>query len=135
MFVVGLAAAMSSVTFTFAATESAVIILKPFALIFATTRPEIGNGKADVVNRRADRAARRRLHRTEKDQNIRELDDLLLAVTGTDLRHGAAERVDKELLLRVHVRGVQMVVPVDDRTFSGNQNLRTGDGRREQQDG
>ena len=96
-------------------------------------RLEIGNGKADVIHRRADRAARRRLHRTEKDQNIRELDDLLLPVTGTDLDHAAAERVGIEFLLRGHVRGVQMVVPIHDRTFSGNQNLRTGNGRHEQQ--
>jgi hypothetical protein len=88
-----------------------------------------------VVNRRADRAARRRLHRTEKDQHIRELDDLLLPVTGTDFDHGAAERVGIELLLCVHVRRIQMVVPVHDRTFSGNKNLRIGNRRHEQQDG
>ena len=36
---------MSSVTFTFAATESAVIILKPFALIFATSGLRSGTEK------------------------------------------------------------------------------------------
>ena len=45
MFVVGLAAAMSSVTFTVAATESVVIILKPFALIFATSGRRSGTEK------------------------------------------------------------------------------------------
>ena len=45
MFVVGLAAAMSSVTFTVAATESFVIILKPLALIFATTGFRSGTEK------------------------------------------------------------------------------------------
>jgi hypothetical protein len=56
-------------------------------------------------------------------------------VTGADGDHGAAERVAKELLLGVHVRRVQMVVPVHDRTFSGNENLPAGDGRHEQQNG
>ena len=45
MFVVGLAAAMSSVTLTVAATESLVIILKPFALSFATTGFKSGTEK------------------------------------------------------------------------------------------
>ena len=45
MFVVGLAAAMSSVTLTVAATESVVIILKPFALIFATSGRRSGTEK------------------------------------------------------------------------------------------
>ena len=44
-FVVGLAAAMSSVTLTFAATESVVIILKPFALILATSGLRSGTEK------------------------------------------------------------------------------------------
>ncbi len=45
MFVVGLAAAMSSVTLSVAATESVVIILKPFALIFATSGFRSGTEK------------------------------------------------------------------------------------------
>jgi len=39
MFSSGFAAAMSSVTFTFAATESVVIIWNPFALIFGNEDP------------------------------------------------------------------------------------------------
>jgi hypothetical protein len=50
-------------------------------------------------------------------------------VTGADGDHGAAERVAKELLLGVHVRRVQMVVPIHDRTFSSNANLRAGPGQ------
>src|SRR5688572_21665646 len=45
MFVVGLAAAMSSVTLTVAATESLVIILKPLALILATMGSKSGTEK------------------------------------------------------------------------------------------
>ena len=43
--VVGLAAAMSSVTLTVAATESLVIILKPFALSLATADCRSGTEK------------------------------------------------------------------------------------------
>jgi hypothetical protein len=71
----------------------------------------------------------------KKIRTFGNFDDLLLAVAGTDRGHAAAERVGIELFLCGHVRGVQVVVPVDDRTFSGNQNLRTGDGRHRQQDG
>src|SRR5262249_39093745 len=61
------------------------------------------------------------------------LDDLLPPVVRTDRDRGAAERVHKELLLRGHVRRVQMVVPVHNRTFVRNENLRAGDSRHEQQ--
>src|SRR5215468_2636487 len=104
MFVVGLALAMSSVTFTVAATESVVIILYPFALIFATSGLRSG---------------------TEKPMWLTVV-PIVPPVTGADRDYGAAERVAKELLLGLHVRRVQMVVPVDDRTFSSNTNLRAG---------
>src|ERR1700730_10441436 len=126
---------MSSVTFTFAATESTVIILKPFALIFATSGLRSGTEKPMWLTVVPIEPPVGACIRTEKDQKVRELDDLLLPVTGTDPGHAAAERVGIELLLCVHVRGVQMVVPVHDRTFCGNQNLSTGSGRHEQHDG
>ena len=43
-------------------------------------RLEIRHGEADVVDRRADGTAVRRLHRTEKHQHIRKFDDLLLTI-------------------------------------------------------
>ena len=42
----------------------------------------------------------------------------------------AAERVDVELLLRGHVRRVEVMVPVDDRAFTGDENLRVRRNRR-----
>jgi hypothetical protein len=59
----------------------------------------------------------------------------LLPVSGTDLGHGTAERIGIELLLCVHIRRIQMVVPVHDWTFPANKNLRTGNRRHEQQNG
>ena len=126
---------MSSVTFTLSETESAVIILKPFALIFATSGLRSGTEKPMWFTVVPIRAVGRGLHRAEKDQNIGELDNLLLPVTGTDPDYDAAKRVGVELLLGIHVRGVQMVVPVHDWAFSDNQDLRMGKRRQKQQGG
>src|SRR5439155_1835548 len=66
--------------------------------------------------------AGRRLHWPEEDKHIRKLDDLLVVLAELDVL--PAQRVDEELLLRVHVRCVQMVMAIDDRTLFANENLR-----------
>ncbi len=100
--------------------------LEAVRLDLVDDRAKVRHREADVVHRRADGAAGRRLHGPEEDQDVRELDDFLLI--GAELHHRSAERVDEELLLRVHVRRVQVVVAVDDRAVLGDEQL--GRGRR-----
>ena len=122
MLVVGLAAAMSSVTFTVAATESVVIILKPLALIFATSGRRSGTEKPmwlTVVPIEPPVGA------CIGRKNISTFGNLMISCPlAPNFASDAAERVDVELLLRVHVRGVQVVMSVHDRTFVADENLR-----------
>src|SRR5215471_1086121 len=64
------------------------------------------------------------MHRTEEHEHVRKLDDLLSSVARAELHDCSAERIDVELLLGVHIRRVQMVMAVDDRSFAGYENLR-----------
>ena len=71
----------------------------------------------------------RRLLRPQQHVNVREADGL---GARCERDRGAAQRVDPELAMETHVGDRQMMVPVDDRTVLGSQQLRGGDvGRRQ----
>ena len=96
--------------------------LEAVRLDLRNERLQVRDGEANVIHGCPDRAAGRRLHWPEEDKHIRKFDDLLVVLA--ELDELPAQGVDEELLLRVHVRCVQMVMAIDDRTLFANENLR-----------